>query len=226
MGICLSGSRDDRAAGRPAPPAGPGALPPGRPSSPVQAAPPEYKGVSGEPRTAVKRNNWRRSGVAGSHRVGPWRTEVPPAAPGHAGAMGLWRVDYVAMRPVAGNMATGTPAGGLWAWAGQIRKWNRIFSMTSGYWTGIDTDGAALAPGPDVGCHEHQPQAGEPLRPRPRRGDAKCRPRRRTGRPLQRHHGPRRGARPPHLGTHRGRRRSPRRQRRGSVLGAAVHAAI
>jgi hypothetical protein len=28
--------------------------------------------------------------------------------------------------------------------------------MTSGYWTGIDTDGAALAAGPDVGGHEHQ----------------------------------------------------------------------
>ena len=51
------------------------------------------------------------------------------AAPGHAGVMG---VDYAAMRPVAGDMATGTPAGGLCAGAGQRPRWVRIFSMTSG----------------------------------------------------------------------------------------------
>lgn len=36
------------------------------------------------------------------------------------------------MRPVAGNMATGTPAGGLWMWVGQSPRCVRIFSMTSG----------------------------------------------------------------------------------------------
>ena len=67
------------------------------------------------------------------------------------------------------------------------------------------------------GRHQHQPQAGEPLRPRPHRGAAAGRPRRRSRRPIQRHHGPRRGHRPPPIGCD-GRRRRPARRRRGGGI--------
>ena len=56
IGICFLGSRDDRAAGRPAPSTGPAPPPQARPSSPGQAAPPEWGGVSGAPDTAVQRS--------------------------------------------------------------------------------------------------------------------------------------------------------------------------
>jgi len=76
IGICFRGPRDDRAAGRPAPPTGPGALPQARPSSPGQAAPPEWGGVSGAPEMAVKREGMEeiRSGRASSR---PQANEAP-----------------------------------------------------------------------------------------------------------------------------------------------------
>ena len=54
---------------------------------------------------------------------------VPPAAPGHAGVMELGRVGYAAMRPVAGDTATGPPADGLWTWVGHNPSWVRIFPV-------------------------------------------------------------------------------------------------
>ena len=128
IGICFSGPRADRAAGRPTPPAGPGALPRAAPA--VQFRPrPRNEGKYLANRTRLPRGN---SGgdqglLCASRRPladgGPARGARPPEA------MGLWRVDYAAMRPVAGDMATGTPAGGLWAWAGQSPRLVRIFPV-------------------------------------------------------------------------------------------------
>ena len=80
----LFGSRDDRAAGRAASPAGPSPTAPAQPHPRYPAAPPGRDGVSGAPDAAVKRKGWRAGSAPGEAEP----MGAPPQVADRAGAMG------------------------------------------------------------------------------------------------------------------------------------------
>ena len=88
IGVCFSGPCDDPGLGRPAPPAGPGALPRAAPA--VQVRPrPRDEGEYPAHRTRLSKGKMGGDqGLLAHSEEAPGRG-VPPAATGHAGIMQL-----------------------------------------------------------------------------------------------------------------------------------------